>query len=335
MKRVLFISVLLGLIFSTGSYAQKNQARLAYIEKYKDIAINNMKTHGIPASITLAQGCLESGDGLSDLAVKANNHFGIKCHKEWTGPTYYKKDDEVGKSCFRKYKRAEDSFKDHSDFLRYRDRYAFLFDLDVTDYKGWAYGLKKAGYATNPKYPQLLIKIIEDYDLYKYDGGVVTDRKKKDKKDGKKVSERDIIPPSPAQLEAVKQLNPTKRSVWYKFSQNRPLYIKNGVTYIVANGGDTYSSIAAEYNLFPKEILRFNDLKSDTELSAGTVVYLEKKKNRAAEHLECHIAEEGDDFYTLSQRYGVKLKKLLEYNNKRSIHDISQDDVIYLRKYKK
>ena len=125
--------------------------------------------------------------------MKANNHFGIKCHKEWTGPTYYKKDDEVGKSCFRKYKRAEDSFKDHSDFLRYRDRYAFLFDLDVTDYKGWAYGLKKAGYATNPKYPQLLIKIIEDYDLYKYDRGVVADGKKKDKKEGEKVTERLFI----------------------------------------------------------------------------------------------------------------------------------------------
>ena len=335
MKRVLFISVLLGLIFSAGSYAQKNQARLAYIEKYKDIAINNMKTHGIPASITLAQGCLESGDGLSDLAVKANNHFGIKCHKEWTGPTYYKKDDEVGKSCFRKYKRAEDSFKDHSDFLRYRDRYAFLFDLDVTDYKGWAYGLKKAGYATNPKYPQLLIKIIEDYDLYQYDSPTKQTSNKKGKKKEKVISKEDIVPPSPQQLEAVKRLVPTANSIWYKYSHHRTLYVRNGVTYVIANQGDTYGSIAKEYNLFPKGLLKFNDLRKDEEIHPGTIVYLEKKKKKALKYLEYHIAEEGDNFYDLSQRYAVQLDMLMDYNDKKSIQDISPNDVIFLRKYKK
>lgn len=331
MRRVLFISVLFCVLCSNDVFAQKTQARLDYIAKYKDIAIKNMKSHGIPASITLAQGCLESGDGLSDLAVKANNHFGIKCHKDWDGPTFYKKDDDPGKSCFRKYRRAEESYKDHSDFLRYRDRYASLFDLKITDYKGWAYGLKKAGYATNPKYPQLLIKIIEDYELYKYDIGY----RGEDAVKGDKVTKDDIVPPSPHQLEAVKRLIPTKSSIWYKYSQNRPLYIRNGVTYVIANGGDTYSSIAQEYNLFTNELLRFNDLRGDREIAPGTVVYIEKKKKRALKHLDYHIVEGDEDLYDLSQRYAVQLEMLMEYNDKKSIDDVSPDEVIYLRKYKK
>ena len=149
-----------------------------------------MKTHGIPASITLAQGCLESANGNSDLAVRANNHFGIKCHNDWKGPTYYKKGDDPGKSCYRKYRSASESFKDHSDFLRYGQRYAFLFDLQITDYKGWSHGLKKAGYATDPKYAQKLIKIIEDYQLYRFDREIYAKAEKKP----------DLLPPSPSQL---------------------------------------------------------------------------------------------------------------------------------------
>jgi LysM repeat protein len=323
MRRILIISVLIFPLLFISAYAQKSQTRLDYIEKYKDIAVDNMKTHGIPASITLAQGCLESGDGKSDLAINANNHFGIKCHKDWTGPTYYKMDDDPAESCFRKYKKVEDSFKDHSDFIRYRDRYAFLFDLIVTDYKGWAYGLKKAGYATNPKYPELLIKIIEDYELYKYD--LLSD-----------IAEViEALPPSPHQLEAVKMVEPEKKSYWYKYSQNRPLYVKNGVTYIVANQGDTYAAISKEYNLFKKELLRFNDLKRDTGIAAGTIVYLERKKGKAQKHLNAHVVEEGEDLYGISQRYAVRLKSLLRYNGMKSAKDIAEGDVIYLRKHKK
>jgi LysM repeat protein len=294
-----------------------------------------MKTHGIPASITLAQGCLESGDGLSDLAVEANNHFGIKCHKDWTGPTYYKKDDDPGKSCFRKYGKAEDSYKDHSDFLRYRDRYAFLFDLDVKDYKGWAYGLKKAGYATNPNYPQLLIKIIEDYKLYQYDSGRSGKSSRRAVVEVRTEIAEDIVPPSPSQLEAVKTFVPTRKSIWYKHSQNRTLYVRNGVTYIVANEGDTYENIAKEYNLFKSEILAYNDLKEDKQIIQGTIVYLERKKKQALKYLDIHIAEEGDNLYDLSQRYAVRLGKLMEFNCKKSVNDLSKDEVVYLRKRKK
>lgn len=322
-KRFLLFILLINTIFPVYTYSQQTQKRLDYIEKYKDIAIEKMRSHGIPASITLAQGCLESGDGLSDLAVKANNHFGIKCHKEWDGPTFYKMDDETSESCFRKYKKVEESYKDHSDFLRYRDRYAFLFDLEITDYKGWAHGLKKAGYATNPHYAQLLIKIIEDYALYKYDQQGLSKGKREN-----------VVPPSPAQLEAIRELKPAKRSYLYKFSQNRTLYIRNGVTYIISNQGDTYSSIAKEYNLFKGELLSFNDLREDRKIAPGTIVYLEKKKKKALKHLDIHIVEKGDDLYELSQRYAVRLKYLVKYNQLKSIHDISPNDELYLRKCK-
>ena len=160
------ISTLFLLFLSFSLFAQND--REAYIEKYKAIAIKKMKQHGIPASITLAQGILESGAGKSKLTIKAKNHFGIKCHNEWTGRTY-KMDDDKKKECFRKYKTAEQSFEDHSRFLTSRDRYAFLFEYDVTDYKKWAIGLKKAGYATNPQYAKLLIKVIEENHLDRFD----------------------------------------------------------------------------------------------------------------------------------------------------------------------
>lgn len=331
MKRVNLLTIIFFVCFPFCAFGQRSEARLVYIDKYKDIAIAKMKSHGIPASITLAQGCLESGDGRSDLAVKANNHFGIKCHKDWEGPSYYKKDDDPGKSCFRKYKTVEESFKDHSDFLRYRDRYAFLFDLGVEDYKGWAHGLKKAGYATDPHYAQRLIKIIEDYQLYKYDrlGNNVSGESKVP------VHARNVIPPSPSQLEAIRELKPEKSSVWYKYSRSRVLYEKNGVAYVVANEGDTYEMIAKEYNLFKSELLSYNDLKKDINIEPGTVIFLERKKRKAMKHLDYHIAEEGDNFYNLSQRYGVRLDCLLEYNSRKSSDVIYPEEVIHLRKSKK
>ena len=152
-----------------------------YIAQYKDVAIKKMREYKIPASITLAQGILESGSGNSRLARKANNHFGIKCHKEWHGKKFYMDDDEKHE-CFRKYPKAADSYRDHSKFLTQRGRYTFLFQYDITDYKKWAYGLKKAGYATNPKYPRLLIKIIEKYHLDQCDKEELGKPKKKRKK---------------------------------------------------------------------------------------------------------------------------------------------------------
>ena len=306
------------------AHGQSRMTRQEYIDKYKETAMEAMRTHGIPASITLAQGCLESGDGNSDLAVKANNHFGIKCHNDWKGQTYYKKDDDPGKSCFRKYRNASESFKDHSDFLRYRDRYAFLFDLEITDYKGWCYGLKKAGYATDPQYAERLIKIIEDYRLYRFDREMYT-------KAGKNSN---LLPPSPNELMKVMELNPARNSLLYKYSRNRTIYVRNGVPYILAGSMDTYESIAEEYNLFTKELLRYNDLRKPKELVPGTVVYLQKKKAKAQRHMEIHIAVEGDTYYDVAQKYGVRMKKLFKYNGYKEGDILHVGDEIFLRRQK-
>lgn len=303
---------------------QHRMTRQEYIDLYKDAAIESMKTHGIPASITLAQGCLESGDGNSDLAVKANNHFGIKCHNDWKGPTYHKKDDDPGKSCFRKYSNPAESFKDHSDFLRYRDRYAFLFDLEITDYKGWCYGLKKAGYATDPQYAQRLIEIIEDYQLYRFDREVYASAGQN----------RKLLPPSPNEIMKVMELNPAKNSLLYKYSRNRTIYVRNGVPYILSGDIDTYESLAEEYNLFTKELLRYNDLKKSRELVPGTVVYLQRKKAKAQRHMEIHIAVEGDTYYDVAQKYGVRMKKLFQYNDYKNGDILHIGDEIFLRRHR-
>ena len=318
------LTAVLLLLAALPGYSQQQQTREEYIEKYKDAAIQSMKTHGIPASITLAQGCLESADGNSDLAVRANNHFGIKCHNDWKGPTYYKKGDDPGKSCYRKYRSASESFKDHSDFLRYGQRYAFLFDLQITDYKGWSHGLKKAGYATDPQYAQKLIKIIEDYRLYRFDQEIYAKAEKKP----------DLLPPSPSQLQQVMELNPAKNSLLYKYSRNRVIYKRNGVPYILAGDLDTYKSIADEYNLFTGELLRFNDLKKPVELAPGTVVYLQRKKAKAQRHMEIHIAVEGDTYYDISQKYAVRLKKLFKYNGYKDGDILHVGDEIFLRRHR-
>ena len=318
------ITAVLLLTMTAMTASGQKMTRNEYIDKYKDAAIEAMKTHGIPASITLAQGCLESGDGNSDLAVKANNHFGIKCHNDWKGKTYYKKDDDPGKSCFRAYRNPEESFRDHSDFLRYQDRYALLFDLDITDYKGWCYGLKKAGYATDPQYAQRLIKIIEDYRLYRFDQEVYA----KASKSGR------LLPPSPAEIMKVMELQPSAKSYLYKYSRNRTIYVRNGVPYILAGNMDTYESIAEEYNLFPKEILRFNDLKRSRPLVPGTVVYLQSKKKKAPRHMDVHIAVEGDTYYDVAQKYGVRLKSLFKYNDYKDGDILHIGDEIFLRRHR-
>ena len=290
-------------------------SRAEYIAKYKDLAISQMIEYGIPASITLAQGCLESGDGNSTLAREANNHFGIKCHG-WSGPSIRQDDDEKNE-CFRKYDSPEQSFKDHSDFLRYRDRYAKLFELERTDYKGWAYGLKAAGYATAPSYAQSLIKIIEEYNLSQYD--VLTSEAAAE------------LPPTPSQAAASITLKPRSDSPLYRISLYREVLEQNGVAYIVSNGMDTFGALAKEYNLFKRELLVFNDLKRDGKIEAGTRIYLEKKKKESARHLDKHVFEEGETMYGIAQRYAVQLKCLYKYNNIKEGSEPQPGDIILLR----
>lgn len=291
----------------------------SYIEKYSDLAIEEMYRTGVPASITLAQGLLESGYGLSELAVKGNNHFGIKCHNTWSGAKVYHDDDAKGE-CFRKYDSPEESFKDHSDFLRYRDRYKFLFDLEPTDYKGWAHGLRKAGYATDPKYPEKLIRLIEEHELYLFDSPQSVETEE----------EVHHIPESPTVLEQAKPLTDRQREV-FRFALSRQMYSQNGVPFVYAEAGETYESIARTYRLFLWEILRFNDLKADEELRPGTVVYVQKKKKAAYPGLDRYVVEEGQTLREISQRFAVRMKKLCRLNGIEEGHVLREGDVLQLR----
>ncbi len=298
-----------------------------YIDKYAPLAVEEMYRSGVPASITLAQGLLESRYGLSELAVKGNNHFGIKCHN-WNGKKMYHDDDRRGE-CFRVYKTPDESFRDHSDFLRYRDRYKFLFDLDPTDYEGWAHGLKKAGYATDPAYPKKLMKLIEDYDLDEYDKKPKSWKKNGRDKHGTVDNER---PESPVSIERAKPLERGQREVFH-LSFSRQMYSLNGVPFVRAREGETYASLAADNNLFLKEILKYNELDGEQPLEPGTVVYVQPKKNRSAKGLDKHIVE-GDDenLRDISQRYAVKLKKLCRMNGMTPDEKLVDGEVIILRK---
>ena len=290
-------------IFSQTSNSQtsNDSPQIKYIREYSEIAVKEMLRSGVPASITLAQGLLESNSGRSLLATKGNNHFGIKCH-EWKGPSMNFDDDKKGE-CFRKYKNPAHSFEDHSDFLRYRDRYKFLFDFQPTDYKAWSYGLKKAGYATDPAYATKLIKLIETYELYRFD----------DKSTNYAHSGKSILPAPPHKLEEAQVLEPNSREV-FKLSLSTKLYSQNGVTFIYSIEGDSYESIAKKYNLFNRELLSFNDLSKSKPLYPGTVVYLERKRIRTVKNIEKHIANGEESLRDIAQRYGVRLKSLSRVN---------------------
>lgn len=340
-----FVTFILTFFLSLSIFAfpADKSPREAYIEKYAPLAVSEMYRTGVPASITLAQGLLESGNGLSELARKSNNHFGIKCHNNWKGERVYHDDDAKGE-CFRKYPHPSDSYRDHSDFLRYRDRYKFLFDYRLTDYKAWAFGLKKAGYATDPKYPNKLIALIEEYDLHIYDrkpesfGKTGEKKTKKDKTvikfSGETLPEERVvekIPASPTVVEQVKELDAKQREEFH-FSFERKMYSQNSVPFVYAESGDTYASIAASYNLFTREILKFNDLDAECELLPGTIVYLKPKKKAAAKGVDKYVFEEGDNLRDVAQRYGVKLNGIIRLNSFDSDYVPRAGEIILLRK---
>ena len=315
MKR-LVLSLLLLVACAAMLSSPQRMTREEYILMYKEVAIRQMLSSGIPASITMAQACLESNNGNSRLAVEGNNHFGIKCHG-WAGDSI-RADDDALNECFRKYSSAEESFSDHSDFLRYRDRYAKLFELDPTDYKAWARGLKEAGYATSPVYADNLIRIIEDNKLYLLD---ILD-----------TAQFAEIPPAPAVAEAPVEVKPSKGSPLYRISLERQVYSRNGVSYVLAESYDSYSSIAEEYRLFRLELLFYNDLKEDRQLEAGEIVYLERKKASGARHLDKHVVEEGETMYSIAQRYAIRLKALYSLNGMNPGDEPAPGTLVKLRK---
>jgi LysM repeat protein len=294
-----------------------------YINTYKDIAVSEMKRTGIPASITLAQGLIESDEGRSSLARYANNHFGIKCHNDWTGAKVYH-DDDSKNECFRKYGRPEDSFYDHSDFLRSVPRYSFLFSLSRTDYKGWAHGLKKAGYATNPAYDNMLIKAIEEKNLHYYDTGYNPPAS------GQKTA--GVKKPAAA-LDTGRIIIPVSRVDENNLVIGRvPRVMENNkLRYIIVKDGDTRKKIEDEFQLLGWELSRYNDLKNDFTISPGQILYLQAKKDKAEEGKEFYTTVEGDTMYLISQRYGIKLKSLYKMNRMPEASEPSPGTIIWLR----
>lgn len=293
-----------------------------YIDQWSSTAVAEMKRSGVPASITLAQGLLESNAGQSSLATKANNHFGIKCHNTWKGKRTYA-DDDARNECFRVYPSAEESFRDHSDFLRYQDRYKKLFELDPTDYKAWSKGLKKAGYATDPKYASKLIRLIEDYELYRFD----LDR------DNSAVD----VPQAPVELESPRdsrtgRIASASTNEYLNVSFARKELKQNGVRFIYSLEGESYSSIATSRKLFLKEILSFNDADSDAVLAPGTVVYLERKKKQAAKGVDKFIVgPQKQTLREIAQRFGVREKSLRKINGFADGFEPDEGDTVLLR----
>lgn len=286
--------VFVGWVCFSNIHAQTRYEK--YIREYQELAVEQMDKYGIPASITLAQGLLESGAGQSRLAIKANNHFGIKVGSSWDGP-YVKHDDDARNEKFRKYKSPRHSYEDHSLFLCRGSRYAFLFELDKDDYKGWARGLKKAGYATNPRYAEQLIDLIERFELYRYD----------------KKSSRKVL---------------ALENAGYR------IYKCNDSYYVLAKDGDTYRTLSKALDISKRKLRKYNELSKKHVFSEGEVVYLTKKQRKADKALKqvYHVVANGDSMHKISQTYGVRVNTLYKLNDLPADYVPQVGDRILLRK---
>lgn len=303
----------------------KSQATIDYIEKYCKIAMREMQEYKIPASITLAQGILESGNGNSALSKKSNNHFGIKCHSTWKGKRTYHDDDAKGE-CFRVYDSPADSYRDHSIFLANGQRYAFLFDLKITDYKGWAKGLKKAGYATLPVYANLLINLIETYDLTQYDQKalkgpkIVLDEDMQNKRKSWKKANKSNNKSNKknTSLKSGKVYTPfdlEQAEVVAKAFDGRYVRENNGVKFIYAKKGDDVYTLAYEMGIYDYQLVKYNNLGKRRYLNEGEIIYIEPKKKKAYRKYKYHTIQKGETLSYVSRLYAVKLKSIFRMND--------------------
>ncbi|HWY11041.1 MAG TPA: glucosaminidase domain-containing protein [Bacteroidia bacterium] len=284
--------------FHINGVSQKLSAK-DYIESFKEDAVKEMCLNRIPASIVLAQAMFESANGNSELAKNANNHFGIKCKKEWNGESY-SKDDETEQECFRKYISVLESYTDHSNFLKTRPRYAFLFDIPVTDYKAWCFGLKDAGYATDPKYAKRLIDIIEKYKLYELDKHPLIEK-----------------PEFPGIEIAMPELD--IREV-YRFNRGK---------FIITKQGDSFFKIASEFNIELEKLLEYNDINRGDKIEIGQKLFLEPKRERAKEPY--HLVQKGETLRSISQIHGIKLTVLCKNNHLKPENELKPGEILYLR----
>ena len=314
--KVMLKRIILLLLFAPVALMAQKITVEEYIETYKDIAMKEMKDHKIPASITLAQGIIESGAGNSALAREAKNHFGIKCHKGWTGKTYTM-DDDAKDECFRKYKKAEDSYRDHSEFLSTRSRYADLFKLNIMDYEGWAKGLKAAGYATSPTYATALINRIKLNKLYLYDQlamGLISEKELK-----KRMGDNNDAVVNTASTGLELAFSPSDRSVFELVDMTedkRFIYENNHVRFIYAKEGETPESLAKELGIRKKKLCKYNLIKRPDEMvfHQGDVVYLEqlRKKNWKAKK---YITMGGETVRDIALRFAVRPEKIMKRNH--------------------
>lgn len=306
MRKYIFALILFCCTFSDAySQLKWNQRYQTYINQYRDLAIEQMLKYKIPASITLAQGLLESGAGYSELATKGNNHFGIKCHG-WTGRKSYHDDDEL-QECFRAYDNVYESYEDHSLLLTTQPRYSMLFSMGITNYKGWAHGLKKCGYATNPAYAQKLIGIIELYKLQQYDKATKFDHfmEKRSYKDSRTA----------------------------KGGIEHPIHLYNKNYYIIVKKGDTFRSIGKELGLSYRKIAKYNERNKHDKLVEGEMIYLKKKQKKADKVYKNrpHVVKAGDSMYSIAQYYGIRLKSLYKKNGLSPNYQIKVGDKLRVR----
>jgi LysM repeat protein len=306
-------------LIACSANAQQNPVVIEYINQYKEMAIEEMVRTGVPASIKLAQGIHETQAGKSVLVLKSNNHFGIKCKSVWTGDKVYHDDDARGE-CFRSYPSPLDSYRDHSDFLKSGQRYAFLFAMDPTDYKGWAFGLKKAGYATNIKYSQIIIKLIEDYNLQEYTLIAMGTVKRPEV-----TLAAAGLPKSPATTAAAAMAEELPvRKTNYPAGQ----FMINNTRVVFVNAGTALLTVAQKYDVSLARILEFNDIKSDV-VGKDQLIYLQRKRKMGAN--EFHVVQPGETLYDVCQTEGLRLESLVEYNHLHAYDEPAVGEKLYLR----
>lgn len=335
MKRYPLILLFLSFFSLFGQYSDTDIVK--YIDQYKDLAIRNMYDFKIPASITIAQGIFESACGTSRLATEGKNHFGIKCHKEWTGDTI-KVDDDALQECFRKYEKVEDSYDDHSRFLTSRPRYANLFTLDIMDYTAWAKGLKEAGYATNPKYAERIISLIERFQIARLD----TIYQERLAKGWFEMSHPEVViqeEPTKEEFVQADNYNPifvpnlaNYSQVNYPFSE-RPTYENNKTLFVVAQKGDTYASIAQAVQSDEKSIRYYNDVPPKRILNPGEIVYIERKAKSST--TQTHKLDGSESLHYISQKYGVRMSTIMDANELTEKSVVKPGSIIKLNKTRK
>ena len=308
-------------------YAQKSDEIYSYIAQFKQIALDQEREYGIPAPITLAQGILESGAGTSGLTRNSNNHFGIKKGLDWDGPLYYAWDDEPQKSAFRVYNSAEESYRDHSLFLKNNKRYSSLFSKSIYDYRGWANGLQRAGYATSPTYAKALIGYIDTYKLYAINGSVklrpsktITITRTITREE--LVQQKDILLDESEASEEQENFEKTYRKLVVEI---------NGIRCTIIYPGETLSSIAMKYNISIKDLLLFNETTSENDFHEGDIVFLGKKKKKYEGAKDFYKAKDGESLYSISQQFGIRLANLSKMNHKDFFSPLSEGEKLKLK----